>query len=199
MPITHGQPNARHDQAVKNRLGSMAQQPAEQQNALAGAAPDELQMEAPHEVYTLGLDQLTAGVDLEKVVPSGWRYLLRQGGETVAVAQTRIDDGGQPVFSQFNSGPFVASTQDALGRAEEFAGGADSADLAPRLLHVPALHAMALWLHGADDAADVIMPLAPTPPGIDAGRRYSVSDYLSALREAAATIPATRTGDTTGG
>jgi hypothetical protein len=200
MPLTHAQPNPLHDSVVRERLGSMAGQPAEHLNALAGAdAPDELQMEAPHEVYTLGLDQVTSGVDLEKVVPSGWRYILRQGGAAVASAQTMIDSGGRPAFAQFNSGPFVASTQDALGRAEEYAGGADDAELEPRLLHVPALHAMALWLHGGDGASDVVLPLAPTPPGIDAGQRYLMADYLSALRQLAATVEPAQAGDATGG
>jgi hypothetical protein len=200
MPLRHGRPNALHDKAVQNRLGHMAGQPAEQLNALAGAAaPDQLEMEAPHEVYTLGLDQVTSGVDLEKVVPSGWRYMLRHEGAAVAVAQTMIDAGGRPAFAQFNSGPFVASTQEALGRAEEYAGGAGDADIEPRLLHVPALHALALWLHSGDGTSDVVLPMAPTPPGIDATQRYSVTDYLSALRQAAATVDPAQASDTTGG
>jgi hypothetical protein len=199
MPLTTPRGNALHEKAVKDRLGDLARQPGERMNALAGATPDELEVEAPHEVYTLGLDQVTSGVDLGTVVPSGWRYLLRQGDSAVAVAQTLIDGGGQPVFAQFNSGPFVESTEEALGQAEAYAGGVDDVELEPRLLHVPALHAMALWLHGGDGRSDVVIPLDPAPPGVEAGRRYSVADYLSALRQVAATVDPVQASDTTGG
>jgi len=103
------------------------------------------------------------------------------------------------VFSMFNSGPFVASTAAAFTRAEGMGGAAGEAPLEPRLLHVPALHAMAVWLHGQDATADVVLPLAPTPPTVDSDRQYSVEEYLAALRDAAPRVDAVGVEDTTGG
>jgi hypothetical protein len=198
MSLKYGRPDHPHDQAVQNQLDRLASQPGDQMNALAGAAPAELEMTEAHPVYVLGLDQVIAGADLSTISPIGWRYLLRQGGQTVAAAQT-IVDAGKATFAQFNSGPFVPATQEALGQAEQYAGGEEGEDLEPRLVHVPALYAMALWLHGTDGAGDVILPIAPTPPGVAANRRYSVQDYLDALREAAATVSPVGTDDLTGG
>lgn len=198
MSLKYGRPDPSHDLAVQSYLQDLAGQPGDQMNALAGAAPEELEMTEAHRVYTLGLDQVMAGVNLATISPTGWRYLLRQGGQTVAAAQTVID-AGKAAFAQFNSGPFVPATQETLAQAEQYAGGEELGDMEPRLVHVPALYAMALWLHGKDDAGDVILPIAPEPPGVDANRRYSVQDYLDALREVAATVSPVGAEDLTGG
>lgn len=198
MPLEHAQPSQRVADAVRSRLDSVAAVPGRERHALAGSAPAELSMQAPHEVYTLGLDQLASATDLASARAGGWRYLLRRDDRAVASAQTTLDAGGEPVFALFNSGPFVKSTADALGRAEQIAGAAGDAALEPRLLHVPALHAMALWLHGAA-TADVVMPLKPTPPTVDPDRQYSVEDYLAALREAATTVDPVGPEDKTAG
>jgi len=201
MPLRPAAPNAMHDAQVRQHLNTMARQPANQRNALAGAAPAELEMDVPHRVYALGLDQVREGADLDQAVPIGWRYLLKQGDQVVAAAQTVTDAGGQAAFASFNSGPYVDSTQQALGTAEEYAGaGAGSGDdWEPRVLHVPALHAMALWLHTDAETTDVVLPLPPVPPGIEADRRYSVPDYLAALQEVAGNVEPASPSDTTGG
>ena len=44
---------------------------------------------------------------------------------------------------------------------------------------------MALWLRGAGGSADIVVPLAPAPAPLVAGRHYSDADFLAALRPAA--------------
>jgi hypothetical protein len=191
-----------HEAQVRQHLRTLARGSADQQNALAGSSPDALDIEAPHPVYVLGLDQVLAGAELAKAVPVGWRYLLRQGnGEVVAAAQTLTDAGGQAAFASFNSGPYVASTSQALDTATEYAdGGAGGGEAwEPRVLHVPALHAMGLWLHTEAETTDVVLPLPPVPPGIDADRRYTVPEYLAALQDIAGSVQPTTASDTTGG
>jgi hypothetical protein len=199
MPLKHAQPSPSVADAVRSRLNRLSGAAAEDLNALAGSAPAELSMEAPHEVYTLGLDQLASGSGLASARAGGWRYLLQQGNQTVASAQTTVDATGAPKFALFNSGPFVQSTADALGRAEQVPGGGGGEPLEPRLLHVPALNAMALWLHGGDHTADVVIPLKPAPPPVEPDRQYSVDDYLAALREVAATVDPVGHDNMTGG
>lgn len=199
MPLVHPQPSQQVADAIRARLDSFSGVPDSELHALAGSAPSELSIEAPHEVFTLGLDQLSAGTPLDSAQAGGWRYLLRRDNQAVASAQTMTDAGGEPVFAQFNSGPFVASTAEALRRAEQIAGVHGHEALEPRLLHVPALHAMALWLHGADPDGDVVIPLKPVPPRVDPDRQYSVQEYLAALREIATGVDAVGQDDTTGG
>jgi hypothetical protein len=59
-----------------------------------------------------------------------------------------------------------------------------------RLLSIPGLYMLTLWLHGdcaADGAdghlagTDLLVPLAPAPPGIAAHRPHRVADLLPTL------------------
>lgn len=199
MALQHPNPSEAVVQVVQSTLSRFAEQPERSMNALGGSAPAELSMEAPHEVYNLGLDQLDDAADLEVATSTGWRYLLRQPSGTVASAQTAIGAGGEPVFALFNSGPFVGATEQALAQADQLGGGPDDATLEPRLLQVPALHALALWLHGPGEADDIILPLDPSPPTIDGSRQYSVKEYLDALRLAAETVARVGRDDQTAG
>lgn len=197
--LQHVQPDPGVADVVRSNLVRLSHTPAEQQHALAGSAPADLAMEAPHQVYLLGLDQLATGSGLASASPSGWRYLLQQDNQAVAAARTITDASGAPVFAEFNSGPFVESTAGALEQAEQVAGAANDEVFEPRLLQVPALHALALWLHSGPDSPDIIIPLRPAPPQVEPDREYSVDDYLAALREAAAGVPQVGADDLTGG
>jgi hypothetical protein len=201
MPLRPAVPSQPHTDQVRLNLKRMAGQSSRQLNALAGAAPAELEMDRPHQVYTMGLDQVIGDTGVRSAVPTGWRYLLRQGDQVVAAAQTVTDDGGQAAFASFNSGPYVESTRQAFGTAEQYAGAGEGSedDWEPRVLHVPALHAMALWLHTEAETTDIVLPLPPVPQGIEPDRRYTVSDYLAALRGIAGSVDLASHADTTGG
>ncbi|MEU6312052.1 hypothetical protein [Streptomyces sp. NPDC047014] len=125
----------------------------------------------------------------------GWRFLIRSGDRYVAAADTRLTPDGW-AFSHFFEGPYVAATERALRQAESL-GTAHQ----PRLLSVPELYMLTLWLHGAVGAAaasglpageDLLVPLAPAPPGIAAYRPHPVSELLPVLthRLTPATAPA---------
>ncbi|MFD4031232.1 hypothetical protein ACFWVP_12025 [Streptomyces sp. NPDC058637] len=140
---------------------------------------------------------------LDRIVPNeaaprtrlaGWRFLIRNGGRAVAAADTMLTADGW-TFSHFFEGPYLASTELAVRQAESAA-----AHYQPRLLSIPELYMLTLWLHddtGADAAAgvlaptDVLVPLAPAPPGITAHRPHRVADLLPVmtLRVAPAPVP----------
>ncbi|MEW2395724.1 hypothetical protein [Streptomyces sp. NPDC046862] len=115
---------------------------------------------------------------------AGWRFLIRCGDRAVAAAETRLTPDGW-AFSHFFEGPYVAATELALGEAESL-----QQPYQARLLSVPELYMLTLWLHGdctADGAAghpaatDLLVPLAPAPPGIAANRPHRVADLLPVL------------------
>jgi hypothetical protein len=115
---------------------------------------------------------------------TGWRFLVKDGDErVVAAAETTLTPAGWK-FSHFFAGPYLASTARALRQAEQL-----PAPHQPRLLSVPGLYMFCLWLHGdltaGQDArpapADVLIPLAPAPPGIAAHRPYRMADLLPLL------------------
>ncbi|MCX5386448.1 hypothetical protein [Streptomyces sp. NBC_00083] len=152
---------------------------------LLPAAPDDLRLSDPVQMYTLAPGQALA--DARAVA---WRYLVRHGDEPVALAETVRDASGEHVFSQLNYGPFVAGTAAALDAASgpvgagEGAGVAEDAGVAEvRLLHVPAVHLIAVWLHG--DAGDTLIPAPPVPAGLDATRAYPAGALLALTAELA--------------
>ncbi|MEW1613864.1 MULTISPECIES: hypothetical protein [unclassified Streptomyces] len=133
---------------------------------------------------------------LDRIAPTGtaprtrlaaWRFLIRSEGRTIAAADTMLTPDGWS-FSHFFEGPYLASTELAVRQAE-----ASPTAYQARLLSIPELYMLTLWLHDdtADDAsdasggvlapADVLVPLAPAPPGIAAHRPYRVADLLPVM------------------
>ncbi|MFH9266941.1 MULTISPECIES: hypothetical protein [unclassified Streptomyces] len=130
---------------------------------------------------------------LDRIAPAGtapltrlaaWRFLIRSEGRAVAAADTVLTPDGW-TFSHFFEGPYLASTELALGQAEASATACQA-----RLLSIPELYMLTLWLHGDTDAdpaagvlapTDVLVPLAPAPPGIAAHRPHRVADLLPVI------------------
>ncbi|MCX4821627.1 hypothetical protein OG883_17385 [Streptomyces sp. NBC_01142] len=130
---------------------------------------------------------------LDRIVPNngtpytrltGWRFLIRSGDRAVAAAETMLTPDGW-TFSHFFEGPYIASTERALRQAESM-----RTPFQPRLLSIPELYMLTLWLHGDTDAdasagtpepSDFLVPLAPAPPGIAAHLPHRVADLLPVM------------------
>jgi len=150
----------------------------------------------PHQVYTLGLNDLQAGQSLSAARPTSWRYLVERDDRPVALGETAIRASGKHAFAHLNYGPFVRGTAEALGAAEQYAAQGD-ADV--RLLHIPALYLQALWLHSqsrASESEDILIPVAPITPGIEANPAYPARELLELLQERARSVPVMAEGDT---
>ncbi|MGP3991679.1 hypothetical protein [Streptomyces sp. 3N207] len=131
---------------------------------------------------------------------TGWRFLLSdegaeagvggsggdaaQGGAYVGTAEAVLTADGW-TFGQFRQGPYVLSTVRAIRQAELL-----PAPYQPRLLSVPELYMLTLWLHadvtadpcgGVPDPADLLIPLAPAPPGIAPHTAHRVDALLPVL------------------
>ncbi|KJY16660.1 MULTISPECIES: hypothetical protein [unclassified Streptomyces] len=137
-----------------------------------------------HALDRLNLSDLASAGRPPRTRLVGWRFLIRSGDRHVAAADTRLTPDGW-AFSHFFEGPYVAATERALRQAELLATGYQ-----PRLLSVPELYMLTLWLHGAVGAdasaglpagEDLLVPLAPAPPGIAAYRPHPVSELLPVL------------------
>ncbi|WP_330456585.1 hypothetical protein OIB37_06585 [Streptomyces sp. NBC_00820] len=153
------------------------------------AAQGPVNAELPLAVHTL--DRITPqGLSATRL--TGWRFLIRCGERAVAAADTMLTPDGW-AFSHFFEGPYITSTERALEQAE-----AVQQPYQPRLLSVPGLYMLTLWLHGdatADPAeghpadTDLLIPLAPAPPGIFAHRPHRVSELLPVLTHRATRLP----------
>lgn len=144
---------------------------------------------------------------LERITPAGgaetrlagWRFLIHSGDRAVAAAETVLTPDGW-AFSHFFEGPYVTSTELALRQAEEV-----QQPWQPRLLSVPGLYMLTLWLHGGyetDGSAghpapgDILVPLAPAPPGIASHRPHRVADLLPVLTHRVRSAPPPLMGST---
>ncbi|MFI6558638.1 hypothetical protein [Streptomyces sp. NPDC050534] len=137
------------------------------------------------------LDRLTpAGASTTRL--AGWRFLIRCDERAVAAADTMLTPDGW-AFSRFFEGPYITSTERALRQAESM-----QQPYQPRLLSVPGLYMLTLWLHGdctADGATghpaatDLLVPLAPAPPGIAAHRPHRVAELLPVLTHRVTPVP----------
>jgi hypothetical protein len=130
---------------------------------------------APQRVYTVGLTAL-AGSDAiqESARATGWRFLVEEGREPVAAAEVQ-DQTRATVPAQLTEGPFVRSTAEGLRTAEAL-GPVRDTDFELRLLRVPALNLLALWLH-TSEREDLFVPLEPAPQPFEARRSYAEPEF----------------------
>lgn len=159
--------------------------------ALPKGMPTELQPERlshsePHPVYVATLDDLAKGKLLAGAKQTGWRYLLVQHDAAVAEAEVgagragaRGAKSGKLEFLSLTHSPFTAATIEALTAAERMPKVA-KADYELRLLKVPAVYLIALWLHGGD--ADILVPMGDPPGGLKKNKAYSEAGVIRALR-----------------
>jgi hypothetical protein len=152
------------------------------------SSPGPLTPELPLPVHVL--DRMVGGARPPRTRLTGWRFLIRSTDRAVAAAETTLTPDGW-TFSHFFEGPYIASTEHALRQAE-----AMKTHFQPRLLSIPELYMLALWLHGDHEAdpadstpapTDLLVPLAPAPPGIAAYRPRRVADLLPVMTSRLAT------------
>ena len=182
MPLMSAEPPAAAGSVLRETIVGLADARRLTTPALRGASPAGLELTDPHETFVLGLDDLLASPDLSRARPTGWRYLVRSGGEPVAAAHSAEPSPGEHVLAQVNEGPFVGATVEALTAAAGQEGS-----YVPRVLNIPALHAVALWLHDGGDG-DLLVPLAPFPLDVPTGQPMPAAELLSRLAESAGPV-----------
>jgi hypothetical protein len=138
----------------------------------------------PHRVYAVGRDALLGDQLLEAAQPTAWRYLLVNGEAALSAAELLQSDDGSLTFAETNSGPFVQSTADVLAAAERL-DDVEREDFELRLLRVPSVYLVALWLYS--DTSSLVLPLSPAPGGLEVGHPYSPDEVLAALKPLAQT------------
>lgn len=162
MPLHMPAPPSGIPETVRSKLRALADDSRFSTPALRLAERDQLDVTTPHQVFTIGLDDIEAGAGLEAARPVGWRYLITGGGEVIASAETAEGPNGTPEPAQFTEGRFVGATATAV-RSAHALPQLEKANFELRMLRIPALYLMALWLHSP--ATDLLVPLAPSPIG----------------------------------
>lgn len=135
---------------------------------------------APHLVYFAGLEDVAQGRMLSAARPTSWRYILVRGDNAYAAAEVTVAEDGQlGGFSHVDRGPFALNIVAAVELAE-ITETARGGDYEMRLLSVPSLYLVALWLHGTED---LLLPLEPAPGDLETERVYTEEQIFSELSE----------------
>jgi hypothetical protein len=195
MPLHVPLPPAPARRSVLTALGSpTAVREAHTPALRAATGQDPATAGLPLPVHVLDRDTVSGRTPTRL---ASWRFLIRCGGVAVAAADTMLTPDGW-AFSHFFEGPYVTATEEAVRQAESL-----SSPYQPRLLSVPELYMLTLWLHGdltADGgaghpaASDLLVPLAPAPPGIAAHRPHRFSELLPEIARRLAAPGTARTG-----
>lgn len=173
--------------AAEEGLRRVAESGAASSRELRRTPPERLRLTHPDPVYALGLDDLRERRDLRAARPTGWRYLVEADEATtahpLALARTIVSPDGAHQFASLNYGPFVPGTADAIRAAEQMT----IPDSDVRVLEVPALYLVALWLDHGDEST--LVPIAPAPPDIEANHAYAAGELLDLLAQRANQLP----------
>jgi len=143
-------------------------------------APDP---ESPHQVFSVRLDDLASGAGIRHAKPVSWRYLMRSDANEIGSAEVSFNEAAtKHTFAKISRGPFDTGTVETLRNIEsrpEIRNGV----FEPRLLKIPALQTVALWLKDQSPfAQDFIVPIAPTRSELTAGKLYRTDEFESALQ-----------------
>lgn len=187
MPIETPQLTDAEVEAIRARVGELGARPEYAGREIARARRDALAVAIPHDVYTLSLEAIATGAGLDVAEPIGRRCLVLAGEHPIATAELAAagsTTGGQVTLTE---GPFTEATVKAVAAAEALPQIADG-DHELRLLRIPALYLMAIWLEGPAAHQRLLIPLEPVPAGLEAGVPRSETELLNLLRGPAAQI-----------
>ncbi|MDA1195271.1 MAG: hypothetical protein O2894_08805 [Planctomycetota bacterium] len=176
MTIHQRPPPEGYDDALAESLSRLASTRAGA-DFLAWRFESTPQATAPHPVYALGRDELADGATLEDARLVSWRALVQVDETQVHAVEHRLaEEGGTPQLLSVSKGPFGLATMEAVAAAERYESDGDH-EL--RLLKIPALQFVAVWLRGPPDA---LVPLADHPAGLAAHEPVAPEEALGLLR-----------------
>ncbi|HEX8190957.1 MAG TPA: hypothetical protein VF586_21535 [Pyrinomonadaceae bacterium] len=191
MGLTLPKPPGRGPEIIQTALsGIIDRSVTTDEMALGGS--ERLDLSAPHKIFFVGLRDVAERRVLPAATQTGWRYIILRGDSPLAAAELGVDataGGGEGdddglEFSQFNRGPYVINTVAGV----ELAASLDAVrndDYELRLLKIPALYIIALWLHAEADGKDIIIPLPPTRPELKPFDSYTEQQFASIIHDAA--------------
>jgi hypothetical protein len=201
MPLDVSNPPIAAYEAVQSVVSDLAGKSGFRTPALRRAEPSKLALSTPHRIAILPLNRLRQGKELRGSTEiRGWRFLIHDGDRVIASTDAVLNQKGGFDFGQVNEGPFNASMEQAIRKAEGLPT-VQKAHFEPVVLVVPALYIVALWLHTPDGENDLVLPLPPTPSELRPLEPLAAKDFWSVARRLAERVPADsgRPDDRSGG
>ncbi len=185
MALHVGSPPTELTDGVREVLRRKAEKKLFRTRALEKTSPDELSLGAPHGIYTLGAADLAARRGLDAAEFAGWRYLVQREAGAIAAVEIPADvDGNIERFMQLNEGQFVGATFEGVAAAEKL-DEVRRSGYELRLLKIPALYTVALWLHPEEGGEALLIPIGQCHAALVSGQVYSPDEFVGVLAEPA--------------
>ncbi|HEV1287206.1 MAG TPA: hypothetical protein VNU44_17940 [Bryobacteraceae bacterium] len=137
----------------------------------------------PHRGYVMDVLDVAAGRLLETAIAGPWRHMIARGQlieESVDVVEA--DSNGRHRLTNRSRGTRNGAMARAIARAL-VAPRFRNESFEARVLAIPALSVMALWLVGNDKS--LLIPVGTVPGVLKSGKQYSSDAFLAALRSSA--------------
>jgi hypothetical protein len=193
MPIVYRNVPSEVEEAVRNGVKLLASKCTINTPLFKSAIAKNAVAPVPEQafpVYYLGLSDIAKNLDINASIQTGWRYTLKQNDVILAHAQTVIDPNGKNVFSAINEGPMIEGTTKAIAATENLSE-MNAGNFEVRLLFIPALHVITLWLVDENGKNDFTVPIEPTPASLTPNKLLPLNDFLTIIqREAKTTLEA---------
>jgi hypothetical protein len=150
-------PSTEATRAVRDALAAIEAVPELKRMFFDDVAAMDIAIAEPIPTYVVGLDAIQAGALTSAAGFLTWRYPLNTSNPTSTLATADLCYlDGQWTVTGFNSGPIVAATVTALAVALGSSEG-QTPDVEPRILQVPALYTLLIWLHAP--SGDSFVPI----------------------------------------
>ena len=162
---------------IKTSLASAVARPGVQAMVKLPQAPSAAG--EAHEVYYLPAADLLNQQSLESARRVGWRMIHSSPNRSIAAEIDLTTKADNVDVTSINEGPFSAEPTRAVQALRQSQA---SGTYVVRMLRIPELYLMAIWLHA--EQADRLIPIAPAPAPLKAGTEYSVKDLVAALAPA---------------
>jgi len=188
MPLVFKPVPSRIEQTIKKRLEKMSSKKAYSTPRLKKAILKEPEiLPTPTQampVYILGLKNLAEKGDIKSAELKSWRYLIKQKEEVVATADAIFDRNNNPVFSHTNEGPLVQGVVKAIDTANSD-NKITKGQYEIRILMIPAIHVVALWLVDLENKEDIAIPIEPNPKPIIPNEVIPIDKLMKTVQEIA--------------
>jgi hypothetical protein len=161
---------------------TLARLPTE--SAAVAMAPPAISPAYAHPVYVLLLPDILAGRGLAAARLVSWRYLLMEGARSVASAEVNTDENhSHHSFATMHPGEANQATLQAIAQMQDSPTAA-AGDFELRLLRIPALTTVALWLYSPTENGALIA-IPPANPHFAQSQLYSQAEWETAMLAAA--------------
>jgi hypothetical protein len=152
--------------------------------------PSRLNAAFAHKVYALDNSDIVRSNQISRARLVAWRVLIQYGPKTVAAMELNCDSQGANIrFASLDMGPFAQRTRQLAESVETF-DTVHRGLFEPRMLRMPSVYAVALWLKDLQGTADIVLPMGSPQRAATGGDAMpqTTGDFVKSLRGQAETM-----------